>query len=163
MVPAQRREPRARARQAHTKALPISHGVRYDARMRYRILIPWIALAVAVTTGCAKMPSSTPLLLSAQPATIVLATAIIAPEVLVPVVIEAVQAAPDSAVVIAAAATAGAPDQAGAIRAAVVRLVPTQAEAIVAVTRVTRGGPVVTRVEIPSPDRIAALVERATR
>ncbi|MBI1734915.1 MAG: hypothetical protein HYR51_07055 [Candidatus Rokubacteria bacterium] len=120
-------------------------------------------LTAALAAGCAKLPVTTPLLMSAQPTTIVLATALIAPESLVAVVTEAVQRAPELAVAIAAAAAAAAPGQASAIRTAVVRLAPADADAIVAVTKVKRRGPVVARVDIPDPDRLAALVERSTR
>lgn len=130
--------------------------------MRLRRFVTLLIVG-GVLVGCARVPSSTPLLLSAQPATMVLATAIIAPEMLVSVVSDAVRVAPEFAVAIAAAATAGAPDQASAIRAVVIRLAPTEAEAIVAVTRVKRRTPAVTTVTIPDHDKILALVERATR
>ncbi|MBI2204174.1 MAG: hypothetical protein HYU41_10030 [Candidatus Rokubacteria bacterium] len=125
--------------------------------------ISTVLLTAAVFAGCASVPKSTPLLLSAEPTAIVLATAIIAPEALVTVVSEAVKAAPESAVVLAAAATAGAPDQALAIRAAVVRLAPLDAAAIVAVTTVKRRGPVIARLSIPNPDSMLSLLERATQ
>lgn len=120
-------------------------------------------LVAAVFAGCANAPKFTPMLLTAEPTAIVLATAIIAPEALVAVVTEAVKAAPESAVVLAAAATAGAPDQALAIRAAVVSLAPLDAAAIVAVTTVKRRGPVVARLAIPNPDNLLSLLERATQ
>jgi len=116
-----------------------------------------------LVAGCASVPSSTPLMLSAQPTTVVLATAIIAPEHLIQVVSDAVKASPDSAVVIAAAAMAGAPDQASAIRNAVIQLAPTDAEAVIAVTKVKRRTPVVASIRIPDHDNITRLVERATR
>jgi hypothetical protein len=125
--------------------------------------IAGVVVAQAALAGCAKVPKSTPILLSAEPTMIVLATAIIAPDALVAVVSDAVMAAPDSAVAIAAAAVAGAPDQALAVRAAVVRLAPLDAAAVVAVTTVRRRGPVFARVEIPNADRLASLVERATQ
>ena len=127
-----------------------------------RALILSVCVAAA-TCGCAKLPKSIPFFTSAQPTTIVLATAIIAPEALLMVVTDAVSVAPESAVAIAAAAAAAAPGQAQAIRAAVLRLVPGEADAIVAVTKVKRRGPVVARIEIPNHDSLAALVERATR
>jgi hypothetical protein len=130
--------------------------------MDLRRVVVAVVVAAALV-GCARVPSSTPLLMSAQPVTVVLATAIIAPEMLVSVAIDAVTAAPESAVVIAAAATVGAPEQASAIRAALVRLAPADAEAIVAVTKVKRRTPAFTRVTIPDHDNILALVERATR
>lgn len=120
-------------------------------------------LVAAAMAGCARPPKSTPLLLSAEPIAIVLATAIIAPEALVSVVTDAVKAAPDSAVTIAAAAMAGAPDQAAAIRAAVVHLAPLDSAAIVAVTTVKRRAPVVARISIPKPDNMLSLLERATQ
>ena len=116
----------------------------------------------AATTGCAIPPKATPIFTSSQPTTIVLATAIIAPEALVNVVTDAVSVAPESAVVIAAAAAAAAPNQAATIRATVVKLAPADADTIAAVTKVKRGQ-AVTRIEIPNHDRLAALVERATR
>ena len=123
-----------------------------------------LSLCVAAATcGCAALPKATPIFTSAQPTSIVLATAIIAPEALLAVVTEAVSAAPESAVVIAAAATAVAPEQAPAIRAAVLRFAPTEAAAIVEATRVRRRGPVVARISIPNHDNLTALVERATR
>lgn len=128
-----------------------------------RRLMVGFCVSIAMLGGCAKLPKATPIFLSAQPTTVVLATAIIAPEALLAVVEDAVKAAPESAVVIAAAAAAAAPRQALAIRATVVRLVPMEADAIVAVTRVTRRAPVVARIDIPNHDSLATLVERATR
>ena len=130
--------------------------------MRDRVLGP-VILSAALAAGCATLPAATPLLTTAQPTAIILATALIAPDALLSVVTDAVQRAPESAVAIAAAAAAAAPTQASAIRTAVVRLVPADADAIVAVTKVKRRGPVVARVDIPDPDRLAALVERSTR
>lgn len=127
-----------------------------------RRLVVGICVSIALLSGCAKVPKMTPIFMSAQPTTVVLATAIIAPEALLAVVQDAVKAAPESAVVIAAAAATAAPTQALAIRAAVVRLVPMEADAIVAATRVTRRA-LVARIEIPSYDTLANLVERATR
>jgi hypothetical protein len=121
-----------------------------------------LGISIALVGGCAKSPKMTPIFMSAQPTTVVLATAIIAPEALLAVVEDAVKANPESAVAIAAAAAAAAPSQAVAIRTAVVRLAPMEADAIVAATRVTRR-PVVARMDIPSYDSIANLVERATR
>lgn len=121
-----------------------------------------LTIIVAASTGCA-VTAGTPLI-SAQPEPVgaVLATAIIAPEALVPVVIEAVTASPEDAVEIATAATMAAPDQALVIRTAVVRLVSDgDLEAVVAATKPRRRP--VPRLEIPRPDRIEALVERATR
>jgi len=131
-------------------------------RRSFRAISAAVLIAAALA-GCAKAPKSTPMLLSAEPIAIVLATAIIAPEALVSVVTEAVKAAPSSAVALAAAATAGAPDQAAAIRAAVVHLAPLDAAAIVAVTTVKRRAPVVARVSVPNPDNILSLLERATQ
>lgn len=125
-------------------------------------MVVGVCISIALAAGCAKAPKMTPIFMSAQPTTVVLATAIIAPEALLAVVEDAVKANPESAVAIAAAAAAAAPSQAVAIRTAVVRLAPMEADAIVAVTRVTRR-PVVARMDIPSFDSIANLVERATR
>ena len=131
--------------------------------MRFgKSLILTLCLSAAVAGGCARPPKSTPIFLSAQPSAIVLAAAIIAPETLLNVVVEAVKAAPDSAVAIAAAATAGAPDQAAAIRANVTRLSPMDAEAITAATKPAPRSSV-TRIDIPNHDRLMAIVERATR
>lgn len=121
-----------------------------------------LLLMVVAATACARPTMSTPLLLSAQPIAIVLATAIIAPDALVGLVRESVEASPQSAVPVAAAASAAAPDQALTIRATVIRLVPAAAEAVVAVTKVPRRA-VAARVDIPTHETVAALVERATR
>ena len=120
-------------------------------------------VVASVLAACASVPSSTPLMLSAHPVTVVLATAIIAPELLIQVVSDAVKASPDSAVIVAAAAMAGAPDQASAIRNAVIQLAPTDAEAVIAITKTKRRTPVVASIRIPEYENIARLVERATR
>lgn len=128
--------------------------------MNTRFFLAVLALAVA-TTACAKPPKATPLMITAEPVAIVLATAIIAPESLVAVVTDAVKASPMSAIPIVAAAVAGAPDQALAIRAAAVAIAPLDVAEIVRVTMVKRRTPVVTHVRIQKPEEMLALLERA--
>ena len=130
--------------------------------MRRSALYIMFAVLAVLAAGCATASSRAPLLTSAGPTTVILGTAIIAPDALLGVVEDAIRASPEHAVVIAAAAAAAAPKQATAVRVAAVRLVPEYAEAIFEVTTVkTRR--VVARLDIPSYDRLAALVENATR
>lgn len=123
--------------------------------------VRFAVFVLAVTmTACSTIPKATPLLMTAEPVAIVMATAIIAPEALIAVVSDAVKAAPKSAVAIASAATAAAPDQALAIRAAAVAMAPLDAAEIVRVTAVKRRGPTVARLHVQDPDRMLALLER---
>lgn len=127
--------------------------------MSIRFVLAAFALAVT-TTACATLPAATPLLMTAEPVAIVMATAIISPEALIAVVSDAVKAAPESAVLIASAAAAAAPDQALAIRAVAVQAAPLLAEGIVRVTSVKRRH-VAARVKIPDAADMLALLERA--
>lgn len=93
---------------------------------------------------------------------VVLGTAIIAPDRVVPVVTDAVRSDPQSAVEIATAATAGAPSQATAIRTAVIREAPANAEAVTAATAVKpRRTQPTDRIEVPRHDRLTSLVDAA--
>jgi hypothetical protein len=119
-------------------------------------------LAAPILAACATTVSPTPPFMSAPKAPIVLATAIVAPDAVVPLVTDEVKADPQSAVVIAAAATAGVPERASEIRTAVIRVAPSSAEAVVAVTDVSAPRPAASR-DIPDPRHVAMLVENADR
>lgn len=123
-----------------------------------RFALAVLALVVT-TTACATAPKATPLMLSAEPVAIVMATAIIAPEALVTVVTDAVKASPTSAIAIASAAALAAPDQALAIRSIVVQAAPLNAAEIVRVTAVKRRQ-VVAQIRVPKADEMLAILKQ---
>ena len=123
-----------------------------------------VGCVAVLAAACASAPAPTPVLVDKDTLSVITATGIILPEVIVDVTRNFVKADPANAALIAATAVSAAPQQAVAIRAAVIQSAPDQAEAVINATNLALSR-VPTRIDaqIRSTDDVSALADEATR